>query len=123
MKTVAAVEIESYLLAASNFLSSSSSSGETSFGRELLFRLVDGVDSQLSLLTALLSGVTGSAAVTSAMMASLLMVLSPLLLLLSVDEHDSDDNLRLTMSLSVLLKKKQTTNSQRLFLNSAPLRK
>ena len=69
-------------------------------GNELLLML-DGEDSQP------LSTAAGSAAVTSVMMASLLLVLSPLLLLLPVDEHDSDDNLRLIRSVLLQLQSSQ----------------
>ena len=67
-------------------------------GNELLLMLDGEEDSmQLSSVTA---AAGWSAAVTSVMMASLLLVLSPLL---PVDEHDSDDNLRLTMSVLLQL--------------------
>ena len=91
----------SYLLAASSFLRSSSSSMETSLGRELLLvrPVVEAVleegeaggtaaVSTASPVTQLSAAVTDD--VTSVMMTSL----SPL-------KHDSDDNLRLTQSLSV----------------------
>ena len=90
----------SYLFAASSFLRSSSSSMETSLGRELLLvrPVVEAVLEEGEAggtatvstwpVTQLSAAVTDD--VTSVMMTSL----SPL-------KHDSDDNLRLTQSLSV----------------------